>query len=161
MAESMNALREHLVRLLDWEEAHVGLDRAVDGIPSEMRGARRDGFEHSPWQLVEHIRIAQDDILDFCVNPRYGHALVWPDDYWPADEAPPDEAAWTASIAACTRAREALQRLARDVPDLTATVPTGTGQQTYLRALLLAADHASYHIGQLVVVRRALGLWPH
>jgi uncharacterized damage-inducible protein DinB len=156
----MNAIREHLVRLLDWQEAHVGFDKAVDGLPPDTRGARREGFEHSLWQLVEHIRIAQDDILDFCVNPRYEHTRVWPDDYWPKHVEPPDDAAWTASLAACTRSRGALQRLARDVPDLTATVPTGKAHHTYLRALLLAADHASYHIGQIVVVRRALGVWP-
>lgn len=152
-------LREHLVRVLDWEEAHVGFDKAVDGIPARQRGARAPGFEHSPWQLVEHIRIAQDDILDFCVNAAYQHVLKWPDDYWPVEAAPPASRAWTESIAAYRRARQQLQALARDVSDLTAKVPTGKATQTYLRALLLTADHTAYHVGQLVALRRALGVW--
>ena len=159
MNESTTALRDHLARVLDWEEAHVGFDKAVDGIPPDKRGARAAGFEHSPWQLLEHIRIAQDDILDFCVNSAYEHTMKWPDDYWPKDPAPPSDKAWTDSIASCVRSREALKRLASDIVDLTATVPTGKGHQTYLRAILVAADHAAYHVGQLVAVRRALGVW--
>ena len=147
------------MRVLDWEEAHVGLDKAVDGIPPDKRGARAAGFEHSPWQLLEHVRIAQEDILDFCVNPKYEHRRQWPDDYWPKDPAPPTAKAWSDSIAACVRSREQLKQLAREVKDLTATVPTGTGKQTYMRAILIAADHAAYHVGQIVAVRRALGAW--
>lgn len=153
-----DALREHLARLLDWEDAHVGFDKAVDAIPVDKRGARAPGFEHSPWQLVEHIRLAQEDILDFCLNPNYEHTLTWPDDYWPAP-APPSETAWQDSLASYTRTREKVKALARDVTDLTATVPTGKGNQTYLRALLLVADHTAYHVGQLVAARRALGIW--
>jgi len=153
-----DALRDHLVRLLDWEEAHVGFDKAVDGIPADKRGARAVGLEHSPWQLVEHIRLAQDDILDFCTNANYTHNLKWPDDYWPAP-APSDDAAWNDSIASFARSLEKMKALARDVPDLTAKVPTGKEQQTYLRAILLLADHTAYHVGQLVAVRRALGIW--
>jgi hypothetical protein len=152
------ALRDQLGRLLDWEEAHVGFDKAVDGIPADKRGARAPGFEHSPWQLVEHLRLAQDDILDFCVNPHYEHRLKWPDDYWPAP-TPPSEAAWTESIASFKRSRERMKTLAHDAEDLTAKVPTGKGQHTYLRAILLVADHGAYHVGQLVAVRRALEIW--
>jgi hypothetical protein len=152
------AFRDHLVRLLDWEEAHVGFDKAIDGIPADMRGTRPAGFEHSPWQLVEHMRLAQDDIVDFCVNAGYEHTLKWPDDYWPG-QAPPSDAAWADSVAAFTRSREQLKALARDVEDLAAKVPTGKANQTYLRAILLVADHTAYHVGQLVAVRRALGLW--
>ena len=159
MDESTRAFRDHLERVLDWEEAHVGFDKAVDGIPPDKRGARAAGFEHSPWQLLEHIRIAQDDILDFCVNAKYEHTMTWPDDYWPTDPAPPSQQAWTESIASYARARKALKGLARDVEDLTATVPTGKGNQTYLRAILLVADHTAYHVGQLIIVRRALGAW--
>jgi len=155
-----SALRDHLVRLLDWEDAHVSFDKAVDGIPPDKRGAQAAGFEHSVWQLLEHIRIAQDDILDFCINPRYSHALTWPDDYWPRRPAPPDETAWTESMAAYVRAREELKGIARGVEDLTAPVPTGKRHQTYLRAILLAADHTASHVGQIVAVRRALGIWP-
>ena len=153
-----DALREHLARVLDWEDAHVGFDTAVDGIPVDKRGARAPGFEHSPWQLVEHIRLAQEDILDFCINPDYEHTLKWPDDYWPAP-APPSDSAWQDSITSFTRTREKVKALARDMTDLTATVPTGKGNQTYLRALLLVADHTAYHVGQLVAARRALGIW--
>lgn len=153
-----DAFRDHLVRLLDWEEAHVGFDKAIDGIPADKRGVRATGFEHSPWQLLEHMRLAQDDILDFCVNPNYVHNLTWPDDYWPTS-APPSDAAWTESVAAFTRSREKMKALARDAEDLTAKVPTGKGHQTYLRAILLVADHTAYHVGQLVLVRRALGIW--
>ena len=158
MAES-DVLREQLARILDWEEAHVGFDKAVAGIPPEKRGARAAGFDHSPWQLLEHLRLAQEDILDFCVNPKYEHRMQWPDDYWPEDPAPPSAQAWTDSVAAYTRSREAMQRVARETKDLTATVPTGKGRQTYLRAILLSADHAAYHVGQIIAVRRALGVW--
>jgi hypothetical protein len=151
MPESIDAVRNHLVRVLDWEEAHVGFDKAVDGIPPDKRGARAPGFEH--------LRLAQDDILDFCVNSAYEHTMKWPDDYWPKDPAPPSEQAWTDSIAAFTRSREEMKRLAREVEDLTAKVPTGKANHTYLRAILLVADHAAYHVGQLIAVRRALGIW--
>ena len=160
MTESLDPLRDHLVRVLDWEEAHVGFEKAVHGIPAEQRGARAPGFEHSPWQLLEHIRLAQDDILDFCVNPKYVHSMKWPDDYWPADPAPPDDQSWRTSIMGYTRGRERMKDLARDVKDLTASVPTGKPSQTYLRAILMTADHTAYHVGQLVALRRALGLWP-
>jgi uncharacterized damage-inducible protein DinB len=153
------AVRDHLVRLLEWEDAHVGFDAAVGGIPADRRGARAPGFEHSSWQLVEHMRIAQEDILEFCVNRSYAHRMKWPDDYWPA-AAPPNDAAWEESVARFRKSREAMKTLAREVSDLTATVPTGEGGQTYLRAILLVADHAAYHVGQLVALRRALGIWP-
>jgi hypothetical protein len=153
------ALRDHLVRALDWEEAHVGFKTVTDGIPVESRGAVAPGFEHSAWQLVEHIRIAQEDILDFCVNASYVHTLTWPDDYWPKDPAPQSTHAWTGSMASYSRSLEELRRLAREVPDLCANVPTGRGGQTYLRSLLLVVDHTAYHVGQLVAVRRALGIW--
>jgi uncharacterized damage-inducible protein DinB len=159
MKKFPDVVRDHLARVLDWEDAHVGFDKAVAGIPAGKRGARAAGFEHSPWELLEHIRIAQEDILDFCVNAKYEHTMTWPDDYWPKQPAPPDEKTWEESIATCVRSRERLKRLAREVEDLTALVPTGQDTQTYLRAILLAADHAAYHVGQLVAVRRALGIW--
>ena len=160
MSDPTRALRDQLVRVLDWGEAHVTFDQAVDGLAPDTLGTRAAGFEHTPWQLVEHIRIAQADILDFCVNPAYTHAMTWPDDYWPADAAPPSSRAWTESLAVYRRDREAVKRLAHDVPELTARVPTGNETQTYLRAILLVADHAAYHVGQIVAVRKALGLWP-
>jgi uncharacterized damage-inducible protein DinB len=157
--DAIHALRDHLVRALDWQEAHVPFDKAVEGILAEKRGERPAGFDHSAWQLVEHLRLAQADILDFCVNPAYEHRMTWPDDYWPTQPAPPDERAWTDSIKAFVRSRNELKRLARDVEDLAARVPTGTGNQTYLRSIVLVIDHAAYHVGQLVALRRALGIW--
>jgi uncharacterized damage-inducible protein DinB len=153
------ALREQLARTLDWQEAHVGLDDALKELPADKRGERPTGFEHSVWELLEHIRIAQEDILDFCVNPKYVHTMKWPDDYWPKAPAPPNAAAWDESIASLRREREKLKTLARETKDLHALVPTGKGQQTYLRALLLVMDHNAYHLGQIVAVRRALGAW--
>jgi uncharacterized damage-inducible protein DinB len=152
-------LRAQLERFLDWKEAHVDLDDAIEGLPGDKRGAKAPGLEHSIWQLVEHIRIAQDDILDFCVNPKYVHELKWPDDYWPKQPAPPNAAAWDESIASIKRTREKFKALVRDTKDLYAKVPTGKDNQTYLRAILLVVDHNSYHVGQIVAVRRALGAW--
>ena len=152
-------LRDQLVRFLDWEESHVGFDKAVEALPAGKRGGRPPGFEHSPWQLLEHMRIAQEDILDFCLNAQYVHTRHWPDDYWPKDPAPRDAKAWNASISAFKRDREKMKQVARDTKDLYSSVPTGNKQQTYLRALLLVTDHNAYHLGQLVAVRRALGEW--
>src|SRR5437773_9917546 len=131
MAKQTDAVRDHLSRFLDWEEAHVGFDEAVDRIPADKRGARPAGFEHSAWQQLEHIRIAQEDILDFCLNPKYEHRMKWPDDYWPKDPAPPNDRAWTDSIASCRRSRDGLTQLTRGVATLAATAPTGRGAQAY------------------------------
>jgi len=152
-------LREQLVRFMDWDEAHVGFEKATDGIPAELRGARATGFEHTIWQLLEHIRIAQEDILDFCVNDKYVHTMKWPDDYWPKSPAPPSADAWEQSIAAVKRDRAQFVALAKNTADLYALVPTGKGHQSYFRALLLVNDHNAYHLGQIVAVRRALGAW--
>ena len=151
-------LRDHLKKLLDWSDAHVGFDRAVKGIPTRLRGAVPDRFEHSAWQLVDHIRLAQADILEFCVDPKY-REKKFPDDYWPRDARPKSAAAWDASIAAYHKDLDALQRLAGDrAIDLFAAIPHGDGQ-TYLREILLVADHTAYHVGQLILVRRALDIW--
>ena len=151
------ALREQLARTLDWGDAHATFDDAVEGIPPERRGDVPEGLPYSPWQLVEHLRITQRDILDFC-RPGY-QELSWPDDYWPSEAAPADADAWDRSIASYREDRKALKDLAVDASvDLLSPVPDGTGQ-TYLREILLAADHATYHVGELIVVRRLLGIW--
>ena len=154
------AIRDHLARALAWQEAHVGFDKAVAGIPADKRGARPPGFDHSLWHQIEHIRLAQQDILDFCLNPKYVHTMKWPDDYWPATPEPSSAKAWDDSLAAFARDRESMKRLALEIPDLTAIVPTGKGTQTYLRAILLLIDHGAYHVGQIVELRRALKIWP-
>ena len=152
-------LRQHLVRLLGWQDAHVNFDDAVEGLPPEFRGRRPPGVTHSPWELVEHLRLAQHDILEFCRNPDY-QELTWPADYWPPSAAPPTAEAWDSSIAAFRNDQAALRRMAEDPAlDLFAAIPHGSGQ-TYLRELLLVADHNAYHVGQLVIVRRLLGAWP-
>lgn len=148
-------LREHLSRALAWGDAHVTFEAAVDGVPVALRAVRPPGLPYSPWELLEHLRLAQHDILDFCVNPAY-RELRWPEDYWPGSG--PGDGAWEQSIDAFRGDREALQRLAAEQSDLLAAIPHGSGQ-TYLRELLLVVDHNAYHIGQLIAVRRALGIW--
>jgi hypothetical protein len=159
MTMDVDAVREHLARALDWEEAHAGFDKALGNIPPEKRGARPDGFEHSPWQLLEHLRIALADLVDFAVNPHYAHTKQWPEDYWPKSAVPTDDE-WQASVRAFRADVARLQAIARDASiDLLAPVPTGKAAQTQLRNILLAIDHNAYHVGQLVAVRRALGIW--
>ena len=153
------ALRAQLVKLLDFNEAHVDFDHAVKGIPPRLRGTVPDGAEHSLWQLVEHLRIAQADILEFCLTAKYKEKK-WPEDYWPKSPGPRSAGAWTKAIAAYRRDRTRLQRLtANPKIGLLATIPHGTGQ-TYLREILLVADHNGYHIGQIIALRRRLGIWP-
>lgn len=153
------ALREHLARVLAWEDAHVGFEAAIADFPEALRGAAPEGLPWSAWQLLEHLRIAQHDILDFCRNPAY-REMTWPDDYWPTSPAPPSDAAWDDAIARYLADRASAQQLAADPGvDLGARIPHGSGQ-TYLRELLLIADHTAYHVGQLVLVRRLLGNWP-
>jgi hypothetical protein len=154
-----DAVRDQLPRLLDWNDAHVEYDAAVDGIGPAHRGKTPPGLPYSAWQLIEHIRIAQNDILDFCLNASY-REKKWPDDYWPADPAPPSDAAWEESVASYVRDRDALKQMVRDSKiDLNAKIAHGNGQ-TYLREVLLVADHTAYHVGQIVLVRRLLGIWP-
>jgi hypothetical protein len=153
------ALREHLLYLLRGGGAHLDFEAAVAGLPAELRGARPAGVPHTAWRLLEHLRIAQWDILEFCRNPRHV-SPPFPDGYWPAGDAPPDPAAWDRSVAAFRADLQAMRDLVADpATDLFAPLPHGDGQ-TVLREALLVADHLSYHLGQLVVVRRALGAWP-
>ena len=156
---SDDALRDHLVRLLGWHDAHADFEAAVAGLPPELRATRPTGLPYSPWELLEHLRITQLDILAFCRDANYAEPR-WPDDYWPGTAGPPSAEAWEESVAAFRRDREELAQLARDPNvDLFARIPHGTGQ-TYLRELLLVADHNAYHVGELVAARRLLGAWP-
>ena len=155
---SDRALRDHVAALLRWEDAHAGVDRIAEGVPQDRWTAGAPGVPHTLWQLLEHIRLAQHDILDFCRNPGY-RELRWPDDYWPPNGQAPAADEVSASLAALREDRDALIAMALDPNiDLFAQIPHGTGQ-TYLRELLLVADHTSYHLGQMVVARRALGIW--
>ena len=152
------ALRAQLVKLLGSGEAHVTFERAVKGFPAALRGVVPVGDEHSAWQLVEHLRMAQADILEFCVSAKY-REKKWPEDYWPKTAAPQSVAAWTKALEAIRRDRKKMQRLAANPKiDLLAAIPHGTGQ-TYLREILLVADHDAYHVGQIVALRRRLGIW--
>ena len=152
--------RDIVTSSLGWEQAHATLENVTNGLPPNLRGKKPALFPHSAWQLLEHIRITQHDLLDFCQNPAYVEKLEWPRDYWPPTVEPPDDTAWDKSIAACGSDRDALARFTKETKlDLTDKIPRGSGQ-TYLRTVLLAVDHASYHIGQIVAVRRLLGAWP-
>ena len=154
-----NALRSHLARLLTWSDAHAPFEKAVEALPPALQGVRPTGAPYSPWQLLEHLRLTQFDILDFCRNPAY-EEQAWPDDYWPESPEPPSAQAWDESVAEFLRDRAELVRLAEDPElDLYREIPHGTGQ-TYLRELLLTADHNAYHVGELVLARRLLGAWP-
>ena len=145
---------------LHWEQAHANLDTALKDLAPGDRGRRADAHQHTVWDLVEHIRIAQEDLLDFCTDAAYEHKLEWPAGYWPTAHAPTNDAEWDESIARIKRDRAALADFTTSGSvDLTAKIPHGTGQ-TYLRTVLVAADHAAYHIGQIVDVRRLLGAWP-
>jgi hypothetical protein len=157
--DAISEVREHLSSLLDWGDAHAPFDTITKDIPPALQGASASGLPYSPWQLLEHLRITQQDILEFCRNPRYVEKH-WPDDYWPATAGPPKPGSWANSIKEFRQDQKALQRLASDPSvDLLAKIPHGNGQ-TYLRELLLVADHNAYHLGQMVAVRRLLGDWP-
>ena len=154
------ALRQQLGRLLDWEDAHVSLDTAIAGIPTNLRGKQPEGLPYSPWQLLEHLRICQWDILDFCRNPHYKEMKF--EDYWPKTTAPASRKAWERSLGAFRADRKALQKLVADpTTDLFARIPWGDGQ-TILREAVLVADHNAYHVGQLVLLRRLASAvrWP-
>jgi DinB superfamily len=149
------SLRKHLASLLNMKGAHVNLAAAVADFPAAMRGAKPQGAPHTAWQLLEHMRLAQEDILDFSRNPQY-REKKFPDDYWPANEAPPGEDAWDKSILQFQKDLKEMQDLLADTKhDLLAKIPHGSGQ-TLLREALVLADHNSYHLGQLVFLRKIL-----
>ena len=155
-----DVIREQLGAVLDWKNAHADLDAAVAGLDPALRGVRPAGLPYSIWEEVEHIRIALHDIWDFCVNPKYAEHLRWPDDYWPPTAAPPNDDAWDASLAEIRADIAAMKGWALDPStDLAGRVPWGSGQ-TNVREILVAADHAAYHVGQIVLLRRLLGAWP-
>ncbi len=158
-ADTTAALREHLLYLLRGGGAHLDFEAAIADLPAPLRGARVPGLPHTPWRLLEHMRIAQWDILEFSRNPRHV-SPPFPEGYWPQGDAPPDAGAWDRSAEAFRQDLRAMQALVADpATDLFAPLAHGQGQ-TVLREALLVADHNAYHLGQLVVVRRLLGAWP-
>lgn len=151
----MDDLRQHLINLLDMNGAHIDLDSAVRDFPPELRGKKPPGAPHTAWQLLEHIRLAQQDILEFSRNANHVSA-EWPEGYWPNSEAPSSDAAWNESIEKIRHDLSEMKKLIRNSKhDLYARIPHGEGQ-TLLREALLVADHNSYHLGQLVFVRKIL-----
>ena len=149
------SLRKHLANLLNMKGAHVNFVETVSDFPVSMRGARPQGAPHTAWQLLEHLRLAQEDILDFSRNPKCKEKK-FPDDYWPSNEAPPSAEAWDASVQQFQDDLKAMQELVADTShDLLVKLPHGTGQ-TLLREALLVADHNAYHLGQLVYLRKML-----
>ena len=153
------SLREHLLYLLRGGGAHLHFDKAVADIPPALRGRTVPNVPHSPWRLLEHMRIAQWDILEFTRSAKH-KSPEFPKGYWPEAQAPPSEEAWKKSISAFRADLKAMTELvAKESTDLFAKIPHGDGQ-TVLREALLLADHNAYHLGALVLVRRLLGAWP-
>lgn len=157
----MDRSEKSLRQWLDWQlkggGAHASFDDAIGGLPAKLRGSRPPHLPHTAWQLLEHMRLAQWDILDFSRNPKYKER-VFPEGYWPKREVPP-AGAWEKSVRRFRADLAAMRKLVTNPKsDLHAPIPWGDGQ-TILRQALLAADHNSYHLGQLILVRRALGAW--
>jgi len=153
------ALREQLVALLKGGGAHVHFMDALDGFPEAKRGTFVEGLAHTGWQLIEHVRIAQWDIVEFSRDPKHV-SPGFPEGYWPKTPVPPDQAAWQKSVEAFQQDLEEMIKLVNNPKtDLYMVIPHGDGQ-TILRQALLLADHNAYHLGQLIDLRRALGAWP-
>jgi hypothetical protein len=151
-------LREHVLYLLDGGGAHARFNDAVKDMPERLRSVKPDRLPHSAWMLLEHLRIAQRDILEFSRNPKHA-SPKWPEGYWPKTQAPPSPAAWNKSVQQFRKDLKAMQDLVANAKtDLYARIPWGDGQ-TILRQALLLADHNAYHIAQLIDVRRLAGAW--
>ena len=152
-------LRAQLKSACQGGEAHTSFEKAVADFPPNLRGDVPQGLPYSAWQVLEHLRIAQHDILDFCQNSAY-KPLQWPDEYWPKSPVPPDDHAWEASIRQIKEDRASFERLLDGVDDhrLCLPIPWGEGQNL-LREALLVVQHQSYHLAEIVVIRRLLGAW--
>ena len=151
-------VREQVIKLLAGGQAHATFEDVVKDFPAKLRGVRPKGAPHTAWELLEHLRIALWDILEFSRDAKHV-SPSWPEGYWPKTQKPPSDAAWKKSVAAIRKDLAAMQKLVGNPKtDLNAKIPHGTGQ-TVLREALLVADHNAYHIGQLLLVRRLLGAW--
>jgi DinB superfamily len=152
-------LREQLRVLLRGHEAHVDWPSALRGLPKKLRGAKPKGASHSAWELLEHVHIAQWDILDFCRNAKHV-SPDWPSEYWPKGASPRTASEWDRTVKSFRKDMAAMIKLVTDPKvDLAEPIAHGSGQNI-LREALLLADHNSYHLGQLVQLRRLLGSWP-
>jgi len=153
-----HSLRQHLLELLRGGNAHVEFDAVVGNLPAKLRGVKPAGLDFTAWRLLEHMRLAQWDVLEFSRNPKHV-SPEFPAGYWPKGDAPPNDAAWKKSVAGFHSDLEAMQKLVEDpATDLFARIPHGDGQ-TILREAMLVADHNAYHLGQLLMLRRLLGAW--
>jgi len=151
-------IRDHVLKLLKGRQCHVDFETVLANLPQEFQGKKPEGAPHTPWQLLEHMRIAQGDILEFSRDPKHV-SPKFPEGYWPDSEAPPDEGAWQKSMTSFAADLQAMADLvAAPSTDLYARIPHGSGQ-TILREALLVADHNAYHLGQLVLLRRLLNIW--
>jgi hypothetical protein len=151
-------LRQHVVYLLNSKGAHADFEAAIRDLPVNLRGERPKGAAHSPWEVLEHLRIAQWDILEFSIDSKH-KSPEWPGGYWPKNPAPASETEWNSSVESFLKDRKAMCDLVADEStDLFQTIPHGDGQ-TILREALLTADHNAYHLGELVLLRRLLGAW--
>jgi hypothetical protein len=152
-------LRQQLIAQLTARQAHLTFEDAVANFPLDKINSRPPNVPYTPWHLVEHLRIAQWDILDYCRNPHYT-APHWPDEYWPAPDAETDAAGWQRSIDQFLADRQALIAIVSDPQtDLFAPIPHGEPGHTLLREALLAADHNAYHIGELAILRQVMDIW--
>ena len=152
------AIRDHVLKLLKGRHGHIDFETTLANLPQEFQGKKPEGAPHTPWQLLEHMRIAQWDILEFSRDPEH-ESPKFPEGYWPDSEAPSDEDAWQESVTSFRADLQAMADLVADPStDLYARIPHGSGQ-TILREALLVADHNAYHLGQLVLLRRLLGVW--
>jgi hypothetical protein len=159
--KTATSIKSELVKMLDGSQSHATFEQAVEKFPVKLRGVVPDGLPYSAWQILEHIRTAQRDILEFCDNQDGSYKpMKWPDDYWVKDAAPESEAAWDKSVAEIEKDRAAVEALIEKASeeDLVTPFPWGDGQ-TLFREALLIVDHAGYHVGELIVLRRLLGAW--
>jgi hypothetical protein len=153
------SLREHLLSLLRGGNAHVDFEKTIADFPPDLQGSKPAGLPYSAWQLLEHLRICQWDIVEYSRNPNHV-SPEFPGGYWPEFEAPPNPQAWSESVVAFRRDLKRMQKLVSNPKvDLHAGISHGAGH-TILREALLLADHNSYHLGQLLILRRLLGAWP-
>ena len=158
MPVAADALRSHLLEFLRGGSAHADADTALADFPVDLAGVRPEGSPHSCWELLEHLRITLEDLLRFCTDSNYS-ALQWPQEYWPGSPEPGSANAWNSSVAMFKNHLAAFEKMVEDPKvELEALIPWGEGQ-TILREVLLAGDHTSYHLGQVVLLRKQLQAW--